>query len=91
MKIDILKMEDTEDGGAIISVEVDREVLHLAFEYWLNSVLQARIDEAFIEAAARGLVEEEGITTQADTGKEKVAWDDIDYGRTYDETYGKFE
>jgi len=43
--IEILSYEDTEDGGAIIEMEVDRELLIEIFSEWLNRVLMEHCEE----------------------------------------------
>jgi hypothetical protein len=58
MNIDILEIKDTKDGGAIVTVEVDRDYLHMALEYFLIQALRDKIDETFREAASREVLME---------------------------------
>ena len=71
MKMDILKIEDTDDGGAIVTIEVDRDMLHLAFQQFLNQAIMEKVDETFIEAATREVFEEDELLTESDQSTEE--------------------
>lgn len=66
MKLDILKIEETEDGGAIITMEVDREMLHMAFERFINQAIMEKVNESLSKAEAREVVEEDGSITNTE-------------------------
>ena len=71
MKMDILKIEDTDDGGAIVTIEVDRDMLHLAFQQFLNQAIMEKVDATFIEAATREVFEEDELLTESDQSTEE--------------------
>jgi hypothetical protein len=68
MKFEILHIEDTPDGGAIITIEADRNLLHYAFEKFVNEAIMDKVDEILnSQAEARTLVEEDGSAPIADS------------------------
>jgi len=67
MKFEILHIEDTPDGGAIITIEADRNLLHYAFEQFLNQAIMDKVNEVLNgEAEARTLVEEDELPSESD-------------------------
>ena len=75
MKIDIIDIIDTEDGGAVVSFQVDREYLYMAFEQYFLQTLKEKIDESFIEAATREIFEKDELPSESDSTKEEGAGD----------------
>jgi hypothetical protein len=51
MKIDVLKIEDTEDGGAIVSFEVDRDMLHVIAANWLVTTIKDAVSDVIGDRA----------------------------------------
>jgi len=73
--IEILDIMDTEDGGAIISMEVDRELLLSVFAEWINTAIKEKCDEVLSAGTveeARAMVEEDG--SAPDTEEENIDW-----------------
>jgi hypothetical protein len=80
MKLDILKIEDTPEGGAVLTMEVDREMLHMVFKNFIKRTIMEKVDETIFEDLcakdhAREMAEEDGSASESDTTEEEDAYE----------------
>jgi hypothetical protein len=84
MKFEILHIEDTPDGGAIITIEADRNLLHYAFEKFINDAIMEKVNETIFEDLcakdhAREMAEKDGSAPNSDSeSKTPVGFCDAD-------------
>jgi hypothetical protein len=73
--IKILNISDTEDGGAIVTMEMDRTLIHSIVNDWFINTLKEAVNDLEAttgKAEARLLVEEDGDTSDTDTEDEEM-------------------
>jgi hypothetical protein len=82
MKIDVLKIEDTEDGGAIVSLEVDRDMLHVIAANWFVNTIKYAVNEVIGDSAPPDVSSEEGLAPYPDPEEEEAARESAEFSNT---------
>jgi len=79
--IKILNISDTEDGGAIVTMEMDRTLIHSIVNDWFVNTLKEAVNDLEAtsgETETRLFVEEDGSSPNANTEDEKTSkWEDL--------------
>jgi hypothetical protein len=73
--IKILNISDTEDGGAIVTMEMDRTLIHSIVNDWFVNTLKEAVNDLEAtsgETETRLLVEEDGSSPNANTEDEEM-------------------
>lgn len=72
--IKILNISDTDDGGAIVTMELDRTLIHSIVQEWFNVALKESIDDLEAKISkdeARVLVEENELSSESNSTEEE--------------------
>lgn len=73
MNINVLNIEEKEDGGAILEIELDQEFLHVILQDWLSTTLRrAAYEIPGIAPKTPELLAEEGLGPESNPSQEEA-------------------
>ncbi len=71
MKLEITKIQDLEDGGALVTMEVDAEMLYFAFRKFMLDAIGAKIEETLGEGNSSEVVDEDELPSNPNPEEEE--------------------
>ena len=66
MKVDIIDILDLDDGGAILSMSVDREFIAVALQHFILQAVGEKCNDVIGDGEAPTVVDEEGSSPKSD-------------------------